>query len=81
MKLPKGLDDCLFHLVGVVLGDFPAAVVVMANKLVGEKSRHVMITPVKMTRVSIKAISCKEHVLILEILITLQQRDSRISKI
>ena len=30
---PIGLCCRLFHLVGVVLGDFPAAVVAMANRL------------------------------------------------
>ena len=62
VKFPMGLCSRLFHLVGVVLGDFPAAVVAMANKPGVEKSRHSMTTPMRLTRVSTKARSWeKKH--------------------
>lgn len=67
LKFPMGLWSRLFHLVGVVLGDFPATVVAMANKPEVEKSRHSIATPVRLTRVSTKARSWKkEYVLFLK---------------
>lgn len=53
--LPMGRWNRLFHLVGVVLGDFPDAVVTMSNKLGVEKSRHSIATTVRLTSVSTKA--------------------------
>ena len=47
-----GFCNRLVHLVGVVLGDFPAAVVAMANRPGIEKSRHSISTPARLTRVS-----------------------------
>ena len=44
-----------------MLGDFPAAVVAIANKPGVEKSRHLMATPVRLTRVSTKARSWKKR--------------------
>lgn len=60
VKFPMGLCSRLFHLVGVVLGDFPAAVVAMANRPGVEKSRHSMTTPMRLTSVSTKARSWKK---------------------
>lgn len=54
VKFPMGFWSRLFHLVGVVLGDFPAAVVAIANNPGVEKSRHSMATPARLTRVSTK---------------------------
>lgn len=52
--LPMGRWNRLFHLVGVVLGDFPDAVVAMSNKLGVEKSRHSIATTMRLTSVSTK---------------------------
>lgn len=54
VKFPMGFWSRLFHLVGVVLGDFPAAVVAIANKPGIEKSRHSIATTIRFTRVSTK---------------------------
>lgn len=59
VKFPIGFWNRLVHLVGVVLGDFPAAVVAKANSPGIEKSRHSIMTPARLTRVSTKETSWK----------------------
>ena len=62
VKFPMGFWNRLVHLVGVVLGDFPAAVVANANSPGIEKSRHSIMTPARLTRVSTKETSWKKKV-------------------
>ena len=64
VKFPMGFWNRLVHLVGVVLGDFPAAVVAKANSPGIEKSRHSIMTPARLTRVSTKETSLKKKVTI-----------------
>jgi len=56
-----GFWNRLVHLVGVVLGDFPAAVVAKAKSPGIEKSRHSIMTPARLTRVSTKETSWKKE--------------------
>ena len=60
-----GLWRRLFHLVGEALGDFPAAVVAMENRLGIVKSKHSIITPARLTRPSTNAMSWKVTKLLL----------------
>ena len=62
VKFPMGFWNRLVHLVGVVLGDFPAAMVANANSPGIEKSRHSIMTPARLTRVSTKETSWKKKV-------------------
>ena len=64
VKFPMGFWNRLVHLVGVVLGDFPAAVVAKANSPGIEKSRHSIMTPARLTRVSTKETPWKKKVTI-----------------